>query len=78
MNKLYLNEFDYYNGENDTIFNIIDIDVDKMLITLAVSYLGKTSIIDYDLKRDIDNDLYFEYGPEFNEIKVDDFDSVND
>jgi hypothetical protein len=43
-----------------------------------VSYLGKTSIIDYDLKRDIDNDLYFEYGPEFNKIKVDDFDSVND
>ena len=29
INKLYLNEFQFFNGEYDIIFNIVDIDTEK-------------------------------------------------
>lgn len=78
INKLYLNEFQFFNGEYDITFNIVDIDTEKMIIKVAVSNLGKISVIEYDLKRDKDNNLYFEYGCQFDKISIDDFEHIED
>ncbi len=78
INKLYLNEFQFFNGEYDITFNIVDINTEKMTIKVAVSNLGKISVIEYDLKRDKDNNLYFEYGCQFDKISIDDFEHVED
>ena len=78
INKLYLNEFQFFNGEYDITFNIVDINTEKMIIKVAVSDLGKISVIEYDLKRDKDNNLYFEYGCQFEKISIDDFEHIED
>lgn len=78
INKLYLNEFQFFNGEYDITFNIVDIDTKKMIIKVAVSNLGKISVVEYDLKRDKDNNLYFEYGCQFDKISIDDFEHIDD
>lgn len=78
INKLYLNEFQLFNGEYDITFNIVDIDTKKMIIKVAVSNLGKISVVEYDLKRDKDNNLYFEYGCQFDKISIDDFEHIDD
>ena len=78
INKLYLNEFQFFNGEYDITFNIVDINTEKMIIKVAVSNLGKISVIEYDLKRDNENNLYFEYGCQFDKISIDDFEHIED
>ena len=75
IEKLYLKEFQFFNGEYDITFNIVDI---KMIIKLAVTNLGKISVIEYDLKRDKNNNLYFEYGCQFSKIDIDNFEEIND
>ncbi|MBR6778743.1 MAG: hypothetical protein IKM43_01135 [Clostridia bacterium] len=77
IDKLYLKEFQFYNGEYDITLNIVDINTDKMIINLAVSNLGKISVIEYDLKRDKDNNLYIEFGCENSKIEIDDFEEIN-
>lgn len=62
LQKYYLKEFQYFDGTNEIIFDIFDINFDKMTITIAVTNQGKISVIEYDLKRDTENNLYFEYG----------------
>ena len=78
ISKLYLSEFEYFNGEHNITFNIVDIDTDKMIIKVAVSNLGKISVIEYDLKQDRKNNLYFEYGCQFDKINIDDFRHIED
>lgn len=77
IDKMYLKEFSHFNGENDITFNIVDIDTEKMTITLAVTNIGKISVIEFDLLRDKDNHLYFEYGCEHNKIDIDDFEKID-
>ncbi len=74
----YLKEFQYFDGYTEIIFNIADINFDKMTITLAITNQGKISVIEYDLKRDKENNLYFEYGCQYEKIAVDDFESIED
>lgn len=74
----YLKEFQYFDGYTEIIFNIVDINFDKMTITLAITYQGKISVIEYDLKRDKENNLYFEYGCQYEKISVDDFENIED
>lgn len=76
--EYYLQEFTLFDGENNLTFNIIDICIDKMAITLAKTHLGKISIIECDLKRDEEGDLYFNYGVDKTPIKVDDFEKIED
>ena len=78
IEKLYLKEFQFFNGECDIAFNIVDINTDKMIIKLAVTNLGKISVNEYDLKRDKNNNLYFEYGCQYEKIAVDDFENIED
>ena len=74
--SFYLKEFELFDGEYFVKFNIVDIDTDKMTIKLAITHTGKIIITEYDLKRDKNNNLYFEYGIDFNKIKVDDFEEI--
>lgn len=74
----YLKEFQYFDGYTEIIFNIVDINFNKMTITLAITNQGKISVIEYDLKRDKENNLYFEYGYQNEKIAVDDFENIED
>ena len=73
--RYYLSEFSLYDGDHFITFNIVDIDTD--MITVAVSDEGRISVRSFDLKSDGDS-LYFEYGPEYERIAVDDFERLND
>ena len=74
MNKFYLKEFQFFDGEDTVIFNIVAVECDK--ITVAVTRCGKITVIDYDLHSD-ENGLYFEYGVAGREhIHIDDFEET--
>ena len=45
----YLKEFQYFDGECNITFNIVDINFDKKTIKVAVTNRGKISVIEYDL-----------------------------
>ena len=75
-NKFYLKEFQFFDGEDTVVFNIVSVDDDK--ITVAVTRSGKISVTDYDLHED-GNGLYFEYGIAGREhIHIDDFEEVDE
>ena len=78
LKKLYLYEFQLFDGDANITFNIIDINLDKMTIKVAVTNRGKISVLEYDLKTDKNNNLYFEYGPDVNKIEIDDFEKITD
>lgn len=78
LKNYYLKEFQYFNEEYFITLNIVDINTKKMIITLAVSNQGKVSVIDYDLLKDNEDNLYFQYGIEKEEIKVDEFETIID
>ncbi len=76
--KYYLKEFEYFDGECFITFNIVSIHFDQRTIVVAVTDRGKIIVITCDLFEDKNGDLYFEYGPMFDRIAVDDFEEVND
>ena len=74
MDKFYLKEFQFFDGENTVVFNIVTVEEHK--ITIAVTKCGKISVSDYDLFTD-ENGLYFEYGIAGQEhIHIDDFEEA--
>lgn len=74
MDKFYLKEFQFFDGENIVVFNIVALEKDK--ITIAVTKCGKISVSEYDLYTD-ENGLYFEYGIAGQEhIYIDDFEEA--
>ena len=77
VRKYYLSEFELYDGEEFITFNIVHIDTEKKEIQVAVTDRGKISLITYDLFTDNDGKLYFEYGPTYERVKVDDFEEVD-
>lgn len=78
MKNYYLKQFEYFDGEYNVTFNIVDIDTDKMTITLAVTKAGKISVIEFDLKSDRENEFYFQYGVEHTNIDIEDFETITD
>lgn len=78
LSKMYLKEFSLNNSEYDITFNIVDIDIDRMTITVAITNLGKICVNKYDLIRDKNNNLFFEYGHLLEKINIDDFETIND
>ncbi len=68
-------EYRFYDGEYFHKFNIVELNENKMIATMAITCAGKISVRDIDLLQD-DNKLYFEYGPLFNKIYVEDFEEV--
>ena len=75
MENLYMQEYKLYDGEVDITFNIIGVDTKRSEINLAVTNRGKISFPTYDLYED-KKGLYFEYGPYFTKIYIDDFEIV--
>lgn len=74
MNKFYLKEFQFFDGEDTVIFNIVA--VERNTITVAVTICGKITVTDYDLHTD-QNGQYFEYGVAGqNHIHIDDFEET--
>lgn len=73
-NKLYMKEFEYFDGENFVTFNIVDMKDET--ITVAVTNQGKISYLDYDLLKD-EKGLYFEYGRTYARININDFEEVD-
>ena len=76
LNRLYLREFQFFDGECDITFNIVDINTEKMIIHIAVTNRGRISVIEYDLLRNRNDNLYFEYGIDRNKIDIDDFEKI--
>jgi len=77
-NKYYLSEFSYDDGEYEITFNIVDLDFVNETITVAITRCGKITQDTFDLLRDKDGKLYFEFGKFFeNKIAIDDFSEVN-
>ena len=76
--NFYLDEFTLFDGEYDVKFNIIDINLDKMIINLAITKAGKIIVTDFDLHKDKNNKLYFQYGVDFTKINIDDFEKIED
>lgn len=75
--KFYLSEFSYFDGEYDVTFNILDVNFDRKTITVAISRCGKITQDTFDLMRDKDGKLYFEYGKFYeNKISIDDFEDL--
>lgn len=78
IKNYYLKEFSLFDGEYDVTFNILDVNTDKMTITVTITKAGKISVIEYDLKRDREQDLYFQYGVDNTQVNVNDFETIND
>jgi len=76
--KYYLKEFQYFDGDNNITFNIVDIDFDNRRINIAVTDCGKISIREFDLLKDDNGNYYFNYGIMFDEIHIDDFETITD
>ncbi len=75
--KFYLSEFTCFDGEFDITFNIIDVNFHYQRITVAITRAGKITQDTFDLARDNDGKLFFEYGKFFeNKISLDDFEEV--
>lgn len=65
-------EYEHFDGCDFITFDIIETNCDRKTITVAVTYIGKISVITYELYED-ENGLYFEYGPLFSKIYLEKF-----
>ena len=74
-NKMYLKEFEYFDGEKIVTFNIVEMK--EKSITVAVTNQGKISLLEYDLFQD-EEGLYFEYGRTYARININDFEEVDE
>lgn len=69
-------EFDYFNGENNITFDLIEIDDEEREVTVVVSNTGRISVKTFDLLLD-GNRRYFEYGCSYTKIHIDEFTEEN-
>ena len=74
--RYYLSEFELFDGKEVITFNIVAINAMKKEIQVAVTNRGKISVITYDLLKDKNGRLYFEYGAMFEHVHLDDFEEV--
>ena len=66
-------QYDYYDGENYSFFDIIEVNSDNETITVMLSYLGKLAMRTFELYEDENEDIFFEYGPCFEKIYLEQF-----
>jgi len=76
-NRFYMHEFQFFDGECLITFNIVELNEDKREIYVAITKQGKISVVTYPLLHD-NNGWYFEYGPCYKKIKINDFEEVDD
>ena len=68
--------YDFYDGEDYVNFTILNLNLDKKLVQLAISDRGKISIVDYDLLQTKNGEFYFEYINALNKIMLEDFEEL--
>ena len=73
--EYYMKEYDFFDGEYHCIFNILEVKENYVICSLNKA--GKLLVQEYDLYLDKENNLYFEYGPDFNKIYIEDFENLN-
>ena len=71
-----MKEHQHFDGENYITFDIVDINDNETEVYVAVTNLGKISLVTYQLWEDADG-LYFLYGPCEDEIHLNDFEEVD-
>lgn len=74
-NKFYMSEFQFFDGNNLITFYIVDLNENTNEINVAIIRQGKISVVTYPLMKD-EKGLYFEYGPFYNKISINDFEEV--
>ena len=72
----YLSEFELYDGEAFITFNIVGIDLDRNEVQVAGTDRGRISVVTYDLLKDKNGRLYFEYGVMFERVYLDEFEEA--
>jgi len=77
MEKSYLSELSHFDGEKLIKFNIVEIDIDREEIKVAITNQGKISVQRFDL-RGSKEDLFFEYGVMLEEIYINDFKQIKE
>jgi len=73
--KLYMREFEFFDGDGIVTLNIVDFNEYSKEINVAVTRQGKISVLTYPLYEDEDG-WFFEYGPWEERINVNDFEEV--
>ena len=76
--KFYLKEYRYYDGECFITFNLLGINFDLNLVSIAVTNRGRISVIEYDLFQDGNGDFYFEYGVMLEKIYLENFETIGE
>ncbi len=69
-------EFELFDGEYFHTMNLINVDEENKTATVAITYTGRISVKDFNLQQD-DNGLYFEYGPLFQPIHINEFEYID-
>jgi len=75
MSEKYLSELLHFDGESFIKFNIVEVNLDKGQVTVAITNQGKISVNTFDLLGP-KNDLFFEYGVMLDEIYIEDFTQI--
>ena len=71
----FMQEYELYDGEAFITFNVWEINEDKNEISVVVTNRGKITMVTYSLLED-NKGLYFEYGPDYTKIYINDFKEV--
>lgn len=74
-NKYYMKEYRHFNGDYNVIFNLIEVNTESMIATVAVNNLGKLTQETVEL-RGVNDNPYFEYGIMNDKIYIDEFEIV--
>lgn len=76
--KFYMSEYEHYNNDHFIKLNIVEINMEKNEITIAISDEGKISVRSFDLKSNANGRLFFEYGKMLEPIFINDFEQVDE
>ena len=68
----FMQEYELYDGESFITFNVWEINEAKNEISVVVTNRGKITMVTYSLLED-NKGLYFEYGPDYTKIYINDF-----
>ena len=68
----FMQEYELYDGEAFITFNVWEINETKNEISVVVTNRGKITMVTYSLLED-NKGLYFEYGPDYTKIYINDF-----
>lgn len=71
-----MKEFVMYEDWDKITFDIVKLNEETQQVYVAITKQGRISLIAYPLLED-ENGLYFEYGPFYKKIYIDDFEEVN-